>query len=81
MGTIGLLANWVLLIWTAFTLIMYSFPPVYPVNATNMNYVCAVYGVVGVVCGGYWLGRGKTTFRNRDERRTEAHMFEERIVR
>ena len=62
MGTVGLLANWVLLIWTAFTLIMYSFPPAYPVNATNMNYVCAVYGVVGVVCGGYWVGRGEDDF-------------------
>ena len=81
MGSMGLLANWVLLIWTAFTLIMYSFPPAYPVTPTNMNYVCAVYGVVAVVCGGYWVARGKRTFRNRDERRTEAQMFEERIVR
>jgi choline transport protein len=81
MGSMGLLANWVLLIWTAFTLVMYSFPPAYPATPSNMNYVCAVYGVVAVVCGGYWVGRGKRTYRNRDERHTEAQMFEERIVR
>jgi len=31
MGPIGLFSNIVLLAWTAFTLIMYSFPSVYPV--------------------------------------------------
>ena len=33
MGSLGLFANIVLLIWTVFTLIMYSFPPVFPVAA------------------------------------------------
>ena len=33
MGPIGLFANIVLLIWTLFTLIMYSFPPIQPVVA------------------------------------------------
>ena len=33
MGGVGLFSNIVLLAWTAFTLIMYSFPPAKPVNA------------------------------------------------
>lgn len=33
LGPIGLFANIVLLLWTVFTLVMYSFPPVYPVEA------------------------------------------------
>ena len=31
MGSLGLVSNIVLLAWTAFTLVMYSFPPVMPV--------------------------------------------------
>jgi len=33
MGSLGLFSNIVLLAWTGFTLIMYSFPPVMPVKA------------------------------------------------
>ncbi len=33
MGSFGLFANCVLLCWTLFTLIMYSFPSVYPAEA------------------------------------------------
>ena len=33
MGSLGLFSNIVLLLWTAFTLIMYSFPPAMPVMA------------------------------------------------
>ena len=32
MGPVGFVCNIVLLLWTAFTLIMYSFPPVKPVE-------------------------------------------------
>jgi choline transport protein len=81
MGTMGLISNWVLLIWTTFTLIMYSFPPVYPVRADNMNYVCAVYFVVVFILLVYWFVRGKRTYRNRDERHIEAVQLEENIIR
>lgn len=37
LGPIGLFANIVLLLWTLFTLIMYSFPYAKPVEAGNMN--------------------------------------------
>ncbi len=39
LGNIGLVANIVVLGWTAFTLVMYSFPYKMPVAAGNMNYV------------------------------------------
>lgn len=68
MGRFGLFCNYVLLIWTAFTLVMYSFPYSKPIKAGTMNYVSAVYGVVAVIIMGYWYARGKRTFRSRDER-------------
>jgi choline transport protein len=37
MGSFGHFANWVLLLWTAFTIIMYSFPPVRPVRASSKS--------------------------------------------
>ena len=36
LGPIGLLSNIVLLMWTFFTFIMYSFPPAKPVVASSM---------------------------------------------
>ncbi len=38
MGPFGLFANIVLLLWTLFTLVMYSFPPVQPVVAGSKCY-------------------------------------------
>lgn len=37
LGKIGLFSNIVLLMWTLFTLVMYSFPYAKPVAASNMN--------------------------------------------
>lgn len=37
LGPVGLVANIVLLVWTLFTLAMYSFPYAKPVAASNMN--------------------------------------------
>jgi choline transport protein len=76
MGSMGLFANWVLLLWTVFALVMYSFPPTMPVHAGNMNYVCVVYAVVVAVLVCYWFARGKRTYRNRDERYEEAAVLE-----
>lgn len=74
LGPAGKLANWVLLAWTAFTLVMYSFPPEQPVTAQNMNYVCVVYVVVLGVVVSYWWVRGKKIYRSRDERHCEAEI-------
>jgi choline transport protein len=43
MGPIGLFANIVLLAWTLFTLVMYSFPYAKPVAASNMNCKSNIY--------------------------------------
>lgn len=72
LGPFGLFANVVLLLWTCFTLIMYSFPPAKPVTAGNMNYVSAVYGVVVLIIVTDWLVRGKRGYRGQTLRREEA---------
>lgn len=39
LGPIGLFANYVLLVWTCFTLIMYSFPVVKPVKPDSKSLI------------------------------------------
>ncbi|KAF1991637.1 amino acid transporter [Aulographum hederae CBS 113979] len=77
LGPIGLFANCVLLCWTLFTLVMYSFPFTMPVAASNMNYVSAVYGVVVIIMATDWLVRGRKSYRGQGSRREEA----EEVVR
>jgi choline transport protein len=77
LGSVGKLANWVLLAWTAFTLVMYSFPPEQPVTAENMNYVCVVYAVVLGMVVSYWWASGAKTYRSRDERHCESDLLED----
>ncbi|ORY12346.1 choline transport protein [Clohesyomyces aquaticus] len=72
LGKFGLVANCVLLIWTLFTLIMYSFPYAKPVKASNMNYVSAVYGVVTMIMAVDWLVRGRKSFRGVGERKSDV---------
>ena len=43
MGPIGLLSNIVLLLWTAFTFVMYSFPVVMP--ATGSSSMCTIHSI------------------------------------
>ena len=40
LGKFGLFTNWVLLVWTLFTLIMYSFPFVKPVQPDSEFFPC-----------------------------------------
>ncbi|KAH0613863.1 uncharacterized protein H6S33_005749 [Morchella sextelata] len=79
LGGFGLAANIVTLVWTLFTLIMYSFPYGKPVTAGSMNYVSAVYAVVFVLVMGYWFLRGHRTFRSKDERVVEAEHLTHHI--
>ncbi|KAL8856105.1 MAG: hypothetical protein Q9178_007300 [Gyalolechia marmorata] len=72
MGPIGLFSNIVLLMWTCFTLIMYSFPPVQPVVASNMNYVSAVYGILIFIIVVDWFARGRRNYRGQDKRHDDA---------
>ncbi|KAF5003448.1 hypothetical protein FDECE_9998 [Fusarium decemcellulare] len=55
LGKFGLACNVVLLVWLAFALVMYSFPPVYPVSGDNMNYVCVVYVIILGVLSLWWF--------------------------
>lgn len=68
MGKLGLFSNFVLLAWTAFTLIMYSFSPIQPVHPSNMNYVSAVYGVVVIIIIIDWFVRGRNDYRGQAAR-------------
>ncbi|CCX06689.1 choline transport protein [Pyronema domesticum] len=75
MGRFGHFCNYVLLVWTAFTLVMYSFPYAQPVTPGNMNYVSAVYLVVFAIILIYWVARGKKTFRGREEREGNSNAI------
>jgi choline transport protein len=77
LGPIGLFSNIVLLCWTLFTIIMYSFPYAKPVLAMNMNYVSAVYGVVILLMSSDWLARGRKSYRGQASRHAEV----EEVVR
>ncbi|KAI9737948.1 MAG: hypothetical protein M1834_009318 [Cirrosporium novae-zelandiae] len=68
LGPVGLFANIVLLLWTVFTLVMYSFPTYYPATPGNMNYVSAVYAVVVIILITDWFVRGKREFRGQGSR-------------
>ncbi|KAF2762399.1 choline transport protein [Pseudovirgaria hyperparasitica] len=75
LGPIGLFANIVLLAWSVFTIIMYSFPYAMPVAASNMNYVSAVYAVVAIIMSVDWFVRGKKSYRSQSTRRAEVEVL------
>ncbi|EUC46550.1 hypothetical protein COCMIDRAFT_92457 [Bipolaris oryzae ATCC 44560] len=72
LGPWGALANVVLLVWTLFTLIMYSFPYTKPVKPGNMNYVSVVYVVVASFSGAYWLISARKDYSMVEERHVEV---------
>lgn len=80
LGPIGLFANIVLLCWTLFTLVMYSFPYVQPVAAGNMNYVSAVYFVVVVIVVVDWFARGRRSYRSQSARKEEIEEVARREI-
>jgi choline transport protein len=63
LGRLGLVANVVTLLWTLFTLVMYSFPFVMPARVGTMNYVTVVYGILGMIIAVDWIVRGRKGFR------------------
>lgn len=73
LGKLGLFANIVLISWTLFGTIFYSFPAVMPVTAGNMNYVCVVFGIYFLYCVLYWWARGKKKFITLDDREREKN--------
>jgi choline transport protein len=72
LGPIGLVANIVTLLWTLFTLVMYSLPYAKPVALSNMNYVSLVYAVVVVIITTDWVFRGRKSFRGAGERKSDV---------
>lgn len=80
MGELGTFSNYVLLLWTAFTLVMYSFSYTYPVLPSTMNYVSAVYAICFTLVGIDWWLRGRHTFRSDDERLEDASKVLRRLT-
>ncbi|KAH6962465.1 amino acid/polyamine transporter I [Ilyonectria sp. MPI-CAGE-AT-0026] len=62
LGKLGLVCNLVLLAWLLFSLVMYSFPPVYPATAGNMNYVSVVYVITGIVAIAWWFIKARVQY-------------------
>lgn len=81
LGKYGLFCNWVVLLWTLFALVFYSFPPVLPATAGNMNYVCVVIAVFSAYCFIYWFARGKLRFRTLQDREEEAEVLSQVLSR
>ncbi|PGH10534.1 hypothetical protein AJ80_07477 [Polytolypa hystricis UAMH7299] len=78
LGPFGLAANIIVLAWTLFTIVMYSFPSVYPVTAGTMNYVSVVYFVVVVIIVLDWFLRGKHEYRGQAARHEEVEQLTRR---
>lgn len=62
LGKVGFVCNIVLILWTVFSIVFFSFPAVLPVSKDNMNYVSVV--IVGVTLYAllYWQFKGKHEF-------------------
>ncbi|THW83261.1 choline transport protein [Aureobasidium pullulans] len=72
LGVFGLISNYVLLAWTVFTLVLYSFPSYMPATAGNMNYVCVVYAVVCSIIAVDWFSRGRKSYRGQEDRHVDV---------
>ncbi|CCF60391.1 hypothetical protein KAFR_0K00360 [Kazachstania africana CBS 2517] len=62
LGKFGLFSNIVLLAWTVFSLVFFSFPSQIPVNRNNMNYVSVVIAGYTFFSVSYWFVKGKNEF-------------------
>lgn len=62
LGKFGLFSNIVLIGWTIFALVFFSFPPQLPVNKDNMNYVSVVIVGYTVYILFYWRYKGVKEF-------------------
>ncbi|KAG5417008.1 hypothetical protein I9W82_004641 [Candida metapsilosis] len=65
---IGLFCNIALVVWAIFTTIFYNFPSMMPVDASNMNYSSAVFGVVFVLFFFDWIIRGRKEYVDIEDR-------------
>ncbi|CCE63382.1 hypothetical protein TPHA_0E02920 [Tetrapisispora phaffii CBS 4417] len=74
LGKFGLFSNIVLLCWTIFAIVFFSFPPQLPVTKDNMNYVSVVivgYSIYAIL---YWHFKGSKEFHFTEEEETQKSM-------
>ncbi|CAR29437.1 hypothetical protein ZYGR_0AD01190 [Zygosaccharomyces rouxii] len=74
-GKFGLFCNIALLLWTVFCLVFFSFPPDYPVNKDNMNYVSVVivgYFLYSLIYWKFWASKDFHTHDDDDDEQTVA---------
>lgn len=62
LGSFGYFSNIVLLCWTVFSIVFFSFPPTLPVTKDNMNYVSVVIVGFTVYALVYWKLKGCKEF-------------------
>lgn len=63
LGKFGYVCNIVLLLWSVFAIVFFSFPWEEPVKASNMNYVSVIFVGFAVYCTVYWIFYGKNNFK------------------
>lgn len=63
LGKLGYFCNYVLLGWSLFALVFFSFPSEMPVTKDNMNYISVIFVGFGIYCWAYWVFWGKKTFK------------------
>lgn len=63
LGKFGYVCNCVLLGWSLFTLVFFSFPSQMPVTKDNMNYISVIFVGFGIYCWAYWVFWGKKKFK------------------
>ncbi|CAD1783750.1 similar to Saccharomyces cerevisiae YGL077C HNM1 Choline/ethanolamine transporter [Maudiozyma barnettii] len=67
LGKFGLLCNIVLIGWTIFAIVFFSFPPVLPVTKDNMNYVSVVLVGYFIYTVLYWKFKGVKEFNSLED--------------
>ncbi|CCD26683.1 Hnm1p NDAI_0I01140 [Naumovozyma dairenensis CBS 421] len=67
LGKFGLFSNIVLLLWTVFAIVFFSFPAMMPVTKDNMNYVAVVIAGYTLYSVLYWNFKGYKEFHASEE--------------
>ncbi len=79
LGKFGLFSNIVVICWTIFAMVFFTFPYTMPVEKDNMNYASVV--LVGIILFFlvYWFARGKRTFRNKETKEKDSIVYENSV--
>ncbi|KAL1957372.1 hypothetical protein VTO42DRAFT_6052 [Malbranchea cinnamomea] len=60
---LGPIINTVALGWILFMVVFFNFPFTVPVTASNMNYSCVIISSVAIISGGFWIIKGRKTYK------------------